>query len=183
MEAFPDPEDQSKLLKLDYQAFSHSLEEKIRDKYQLQNPNVKIHIIGFAKKVGDLIDGLFGVALFFAVAIGITFVLLLWFTKCMKSTLAVLFSTLVAVGWQLGLLHLMGFGLDPYSMLVPFLVFAIGISHGVQKINGIAMASGTALDALTAARMAFRQLFVPDRKSTRLNSSHVRISYAVFCLK
>src|SRR5690554_7176858 len=26
-------------------------------------------------------------------------------------------------------------------------------------------------------------LFVLDRKSTRLNSSHVRISYAVFCLK
>src|SRR5690554_7632446 len=25
--------------------------------------------------------------------------------------------------------------------------------------------------------------FKPDRKSTRLNSSHVRISYAVFCLK
>src|SRR5690554_7661629 len=25
--------------------------------------------------------------------------------------------------------------------------------------------------------------FVGDRKSTRLNSSHVRISYAVFCLK
>ncbi|NLD00930.1 MAG: RND family transporter, partial [Gammaproteobacteria bacterium] len=161
LEEFPDPDDQSRLIKLDYQAFSHSLEEKIREKYQLQNPNIKIHISGFAKKVGDLIDGLFGVALFFAVAIGITFVLLLWFTKCMKSTIAVLFTTLVAVGWQLGLLHLMGFGLDPYSMLVPFLVFAIGISHGVQKINGIAMASGTALDSLTAARVAFRQLFVP----------------------
>src|SRR5690554_7781539 len=26
-------------------------------------------------------------------------------------------------------------------------------------------------------------LFQEDRKSTRLNSSHVRISYAVFCLK
>lgn len=161
LEEFPDPNDQSVLLKLDYQDFSHSLEEKIREKYQLQNPNVKIQIVGFAKKVGDLIDGLVGVALFFAVAIGITFVLLYWFTKCIKSTVAVLFATLVAVGWQLGLLHLMGFGLDPYSMLVPFLVFAIGISHGVQKINGIAMASGTALDALTAARMAFRQLFVP----------------------
>lgn len=161
LEEFPDPNDQSVLLKLDYQDFSHSLEEKIREKYQLQNPNVKIQIVGFAKKVGDLIDGLVGVALFFAVAIGITFILLYWFTKCIKSTVAVLFATLVAVGWQLGLLHLMGFGLDPYSMLVPFLVFAIGISHGVQKINGIAMASGTALDALTAARMAFRQLFVP----------------------
>ena len=49
LEAFPDPDDQSKMLKLDYQDFSHSLEEQIREKYQLQNPNVKIHIIGFAK--------------------------------------------------------------------------------------------------------------------------------------
>src|SRR5690554_7661682 len=29
----------------------------------------------------------------------------------------------------------------------------------------------------------FSQLCDQDRKSTRLNSSHVRISYAVFCLK
>src|SRR5690606_39797450 len=28
-----------------------------------------------------------------------------------------------------------------------------------------------------------QQLFGGDRKSTRLNSSHVKISYAVFCLK
>src|SRR3989442_3350465 len=28
-----------------------------------------------------------------------------------------------------------------------------------------------------------RPIFISDRKSTRLNSSHVRISYAVFCLK
>jgi len=161
LEVFPDPQDQGTLLKLDYREFSHQLEEHIRDKYQLQNPKVKIHIIGFAKKVGDLIDGLIGVAMFFAVALGITFLLLLRFTRCIKSTLAVLFTTLVAVGWQLGLLHLMGFGIDPYSMLVPFLVFAIGISHGVQVINGIALSSSTAVNALSAARMAFRQLFVP----------------------
>src|SRR5690554_7188078 len=30
---------------------------------------------------------------------------------------------------------------------------------------------------------ALKRLGVTDRKSTRLNSSHVRISYAVFCLK
>src|SRR6266498_525478 len=42
-----------------------------------------------------------------------------------------------------------------------------------------------------AERVLFRQLYETllrsdcegDRKSTRLNSSHVRISYAVFCLK
>jgi hypothetical protein len=44
---------------------------------------------------------------------------------------------------------------------VPFLIFAIGISHGVQKINGIALQSSDADNALTAARRTFRQLFLP----------------------
>ncbi|MDN6858380.1 RND family transporter [Pseudomonas sp. CAN2814] len=161
LEVYPDPKDQGKLMKLDYRQFSHELEEKIRDKYQLQNPNVKVHITGFAKKVGDLIDGLLMVVGFFGICFVITLVLLLWFTKCVRSTIAVLSTTLVAVIWQLGILHLIGFGLDPYSMLVPFLIFAIGISHGVQKINGIALQSSDAETPLLAARRTFRQLFLP----------------------
>ncbi|HLD68703.1 MAG TPA: RND family transporter, partial [Pseudomonas sp.] len=161
LEAYPDPKDQGKLIKLNYQEFSHQLEEKIREKFQAQNPNVQVHIIGFAKKVGDLIDGLLMVVMFFGAALLITFVLLYWFTWCIRSTIAVLFTTLIAVGWQLGLMHTVGFGLDPYSMLVPFLIFAIGISHGVQKINGIALQSSEAENALTAARRTFRQLFLP----------------------
>ncbi|EPM83058.1 membrane protein, partial [Pseudomonas syringae pv. actinidiae ICMP 18804] len=160
-ESYPDPADQGKLLALDYQQFSHQLEEKIRDKYQAQNPNIKIHIVGFAKKVGDLIDGLFMVVMFFGIAFLITLVLLIWFTRCIRSTVAVLSTTLIAVIWQLGLMHVVGFGIDPYSMLVPFLIFAIGISHGVQKINGIALQSSEAENALTAARRTFRQLFLP----------------------
>jgi predicted RND superfamily exporter protein len=161
LESYPDPNDQGKLIKLDYQKFSHELEEKIRDKYQAQNPNVQVHIIGFAKKVGDLIDGLVMVVGFFAIALLITFVLLYWFSWCIRSTVGVLITTLIAVGWQLGLMNLVGFGLDPYSMLVPFLIFAIGISHGVQKINGIALQSSGADNALMAARRTFRQLFLP----------------------
>ncbi|MBM7060910.1 RND family transporter [Pseudomonas sp. UL073] len=161
LEVYPDPEDQGKLLKLDYRQFSHELEEKIRDKYEAQNPNVDIHIVGFAKKVGDLIDGLIMVVAFFGAAFLITLVALYLFTWCIRSTIAVLITTLVAVIWQLGLIHLIGFGLDPYSMLVPFLIFAIGISHGVQKINGIALQSSDADNALTAARRTFRQLFLP----------------------
>ncbi len=161
LESYPDPNDQGKLLKLDYRQFSHELEAKIRDKFQAQNPNVKVHIVGFAKKVGDLIDGLLMVAVFFGVAFLITLVLLYWFTLCIRSTIAVLSTTLIAVLWQLGLMHTVGFGLDPYSMLVPFLIFAIGISHGVQKINGIALQSSDADNALIAARRTFRQLFLP----------------------
>src|SRR5690606_41284338 len=41
-----------------------------------------------------------------------------------------------------------------------------------------------ALRAVAAHRVAARMLDLDqDRKSTRLNSSHVKISYAVFCLK
>src|SRR5436309_3891028 len=37
--------------------------------------------------------------------------------------------------------------------------------------------------ATAARRVQARRRRRPDRKSTRLNSSHVKISYAVFCLK
>src|SRR5436309_10417118 len=40
-----------------------------------------------------------------------------------------------------------------------------------------------ALDALERRVQTRRIGVVGDRKSTRLNSSHVKISYAVFCLK
>ncbi|MGN5762701.1 hypothetical protein ACNQP2_29475, partial [Pseudomonas aeruginosa] len=43
----------------------------------------------------------------------------------------------------------------------PFLFFAIGISDGVQKINGIALQSSGADYALMAARLTFRLLFLP----------------------
>ncbi|MFT6464898.1 efflux RND transporter permease subunit [Halopseudomonas sp.] len=160
-EFYPNPEDQSELIALDYGDFSTLLEEKIRDQFQNENPNIEIHIVGFAKKVGDLIEGLTAVVAFFGIALLITLVLLYWFTWCIRSTLSVLMTTLIAVVWQLGLINLIGFGLDPYSMLVPFLIFAIGISHGVQKINGIALQSGEADNALIAARRTFRQLFLP----------------------
>src|SRR3989442_2210181 len=46
----------------------------------------------------------------------------------------------------------------------------------------IARAFGAAVRSLRNER-GISQESLADRKSTRLNSSHVRISYAVFCLK
>ena len=77
--------------------------------------------------------------IFFGVALVTTLVLLALYSRCLYATLVPITCSTVAVIWQLGLLHTLGFGLDPYSMLVPFLVFAIGISHGVQIINNIAV--------------------------------------------
>ncbi len=159
-ESYPNPENTSEQIRLDYGDFSRQLEEKIRS-FQDENDNISIHITGFAKIVGDLIEGIIGVVMFFGVALLITFFLLLMFTRCLKSSVITLVCSVIAVIWQLGLLRTMGFGLDPYSILVPFLVFAIGISHGVQIINAMALESVKADGPLTAARRAFRSLYIP----------------------
>lgn len=144
---------------INYQALSAEIESLIRDKYQTDN--IRIHVTGFAKVVGDLIDGAAQVALFFIVATGITMVLLFLYSRCWRSTLIPLFCSIVAVIWQQGILQSLGFGLDPYSMLVPFLVFAIAVSHGVQVVNRIAQETGAGQDKVVAARRAFRALYIP----------------------
>ena len=142
---------------LDYTTLSRQL-ESIRQQYQ--SDTLGIHITGFAKVVGDLIDGLRQILLFFAAALIITTAVLYWFTRCLRSTLLVVCCSLVAVIWQLGLLPMLGYQLDPYSVLVPFLVFAIGMSHGAQKMNGIMQDIGRGVHKQIAARYTFRRLFL-----------------------
>lgn len=142
---------------LDYRQFSHDL-EKIRSKYQTNG--IRIHITGFTKIVGDLIDGLQQVLMFFVFAILIAAVFLFWYTRCWRSTMLVVMCSLIAVLWQFGLLATFHFELDPYSILVPFLVFAIGMSHGAQKMNGIMQDVGRGTHRVVAARYTFRRLFV-----------------------
>ncbi|PWW15032.1 MULTISPECIES: RND family transporter [Pseudidiomarina] len=144
--------------KLDYKVLSEALEQNIRDKYQTDT--VKIHITGFAKVIGDLIEGAYQVGLFFVIAIVITLVMLYWYSRCWRSAFAVLGCSIIAVVWQLGIIELIGSGINPYSMLVPFLVFAIGVSHGVQIINAISNNRVDALDKVGATRLAFRGLYI-----------------------
>ncbi len=143
---------------LDYRNFSHKLEQDVRDKYQ--QGNIEIHIIGFAKKIGDLIDGATVVGIFFLGAVSITLVLLYLYSRCPRATLVTTLCSVVAVIWQLGLINLLGYGIDPYSMLIPFLVFAIAVSHGVQIVSAMAHEAVDTPDSLTAARYAFRGLYV-----------------------
>src|SRR5690554_2482941 len=78
-------------------------------------------------------------------------------------------------------------------LFLVFIVLAPGLSFIVLKLNKTisSLQMENAEERLTPiAIMTFYCLvlysflhFQEDRKSTRLNSSHVRISYAVFCLK
>ncbi|MDH4607467.1 MMPL family transporter [Pseudomonas sp. BN102] len=143
--------------KLDYRALSKALEERIRSQ---ETPDIKVHVIGFAKLVGDLIDGLIQVFFYFAVAAIVAALIIYAYTRCLRSTALVITCSIIAAIWQLGLATAIGFDLDPYSMLVPFLVFAIGVSHGVQKMNGIMQDIGRGTHKFVAARYTFRRLFL-----------------------
>jgi len=141
---------------IDYKAFRDQL-ESLRS---FEKDGVEIHIIGFAKLVGDLIHGVGEVLTYFLYAAIIAVLIILAYTRCWRSTLLVTGCSLVAVLWQMGLMQLLGFTLDPYSILVPFLIFAIGVSHGAQKMNGIMQDIGRGTHKYVAARYTFRRLFL-----------------------
>jgi len=145
---------------IDYRALSRTLEEKIRQHYEADGKGIRIHMIGFAKLVGDLIDGLAQVMIYFAVAAAIAIAIIYFYTRCLRSTALVVACSVIAVAWQLGLVAFLGYELDPFSILVPFLIFAIGVSHGAQKMNGIMQDIGRGTHRLVAARYTFRRLFL-----------------------
>jgi predicted RND superfamily exporter protein len=129
-------------------------------KKQYAPEGVTLHITGFAMVVGDMINGINVILAFFLVSIIIATTALFYYTRCVRSTVLVVSASLTAVMWQMGILSFLGFGLTPYSVLVPFLVFAIGVSHGAQKMNGVMQDIGRGTPPLIAARYTFRRLFL-----------------------
>jgi uncharacterized protein len=145
--------------RLDYFDVARRLEEDVRS--QIETDQIKVRIIGFAKVVGDIKDGATRIVLFFAVALFITSILVYIYSQSLRLTVVPLVCSIFAVIWELGMLPLLGFGIDPMGLLVPFLVFAIGVSHGVQMISGYAAEVYDGADAEVAARTTFRRLLVP----------------------
>jgi uncharacterized protein len=145
--------------RLDYFEVARLLEEEVRAK--IESDQIKVRIIGFAKVVGDIKDGATRIVLFFGVALFITAILVYIYSQSFRLTVVPLVCSIFAVIWELGMLPLLGFGIDPMGLLVPFLVFAIGVSHGVQMISGYAAEVYEGADAEAAARTTFRRLLVP----------------------
>ena len=144
--------------RLDYLKVADQL-EGLRAKYE--KDGIEVHIVGFAKAMGDIAAGAKGVIAFFGLAVLITAALVLGYGRSVLMTAVLLLVSMATVAWQLGLLVLLGFGIDPLSILVPFLVFAIAISHGVQNVGTITQEIGKGADAATAARISFSRLLIP----------------------
>src|SRR5690554_7061506 len=88
---------------------------------------------------------------------------------------------ITSINYQNNLLFGLTFWLFSLSLVAMILTF--------RNLAGLTVIAGKAQPCFVGEKSALPVLFETsssrhqDRKSTRLNSSHVRISYAVFCLK
>lgn len=146
--------------KLDYVDMAHRLESEVRAAFETEN--IGIHIVGFAKVVGDVTDATLEVIGFFGLALLMTALLLWAYCGSFKLALLPLSCSIVAVVWEFGLLQMAGFGLDPFAILVPFLVLSVGVSHGIQFVNSWSQSVAEShMTAYDASLEAFRKLAIP----------------------
>ncbi|WP_077035538.1 RND family transporter [Pelomonas sp. KK5] len=143
---------------LDYVAYNAQL-DALRAKFE--NADYEIQIIGFAKQIGDIAEGAQSVLVFCIIALVLTAGAVYWYCHSLRFTLLPIVCSLTSLVWQFGTLRLLHYGLDPLAVLVPFLVFAIGVSHGVQQINFIVREISQGKTAEGAARASFTGLLIP----------------------
>jgi predicted RND superfamily exporter protein len=159
--------------RLNFIAVAEEIETRVREKFDadhaadselslvVASSPVDVHVIGFAKVMGDIAAGAARVVIFLLITFFITGLLFYLYSQSHRLSALVLVCSAIAVVWQLGTLTLLGYGMDPMSILVPFLIFAIAVSHGVQMVSWTRSEIMDGADSLTAARTSFRRLLVP----------------------
>ncbi len=121
----------------------------------------EVHVIGLAKALADIGNGAKEVVVFFALAFVLTVAAVWWYCRSWPLTFLTVGCSLVSVFWQFGFIALLGYGLDPLAILVPFLVFAIGVSHGIQQMNLLTDGLSQGMNSEEAARYSFSGLLIP----------------------
>ena len=144
--------------KLDYLKLGQEI-ETIREQYEIGE--YRVEITGFAKMISDIANEAYNVVIFFGLAFLLTVFAVYWYSRSWTLTFLPLICSLTSLIWQFGMLKILGFGLDPLAILVPFLVFAIGVSHGIQQVNQITKEVIEGETAEYAARASFSRLLVP----------------------
>lgn len=144
---------------LNYAKFAELLDSKIRARFN--TADTEVHVLGFAQAVGDITRGAQAIALFFGISLAIAAFLLYLVSRSAYLTIATLACSVIAVMWQLGIITALGYGIDPISVLIPFLIMAIGVSHGVQIALSNVRLIGEGKTSAEAAMLSFHRLLEP----------------------
>jgi predicted RND superfamily exporter protein len=143
---------------LDYEEVFTAL-TKLRDEEKADG--LTIYASGQPVLVGWVTSYVSEVIQIFGYTIAILLLLLIAYFRKFYGLLLPLIGIALTTTWGLGMLSLLGYNLDPLMLVVPFLVSARAMSHGVQIVERFYTELGESGNKEEAARNTFEGLFRP----------------------
>lgn len=143
---------------LDYKAVFDELKE-IRDTEAVEG--IEIYATGQPVLVGWVSSYVGEILQIFMYTVLIMLVLLTLYFRKFYGVLLPSMGIVLTSLWGLGMLSLLGYNLDPLMMVVPFLISARAMSHGIQLVERFYQVLGEVKDKQKAARQTFEDLFRP----------------------
>ena len=124
-------------------------------------PGVKIHATGHPVLVG-WVDSYSGdILLIFFYTILIVLGILVFYSRRLYGILLPLLGMILTSIWGVGFMGVFGYNLDPLMLVVPFLISARAMSHGIQKMERYFLELSRTGEKVPAARNTFNALFRP----------------------
>lgn len=125
-------------------------------------PGVNIYATGQPVLMGWVYSYLSQILQIFFLTLAVLLALLVaYFRRRAYGILLPLVGVLISATWGLGIVSLLGFNLDPLTLVIPFLITARAMSHGIQLVERYYLEAREAKDNHDAARRTFETLFRP----------------------
>jgi predicted RND superfamily exporter protein len=143
---------------LDYEKVFNQLQD-IRQ--QESAIGIKIHATGQPVLIGWVTSYVVEIVQIFLYTVLIMVVLLIVYFRRAYGILLPILGIVLTTVWGLGILSLLDYNLDPLMMVVPFLISARAMSHGIQMVERYYHELALNNNKQLAARNTFESLFRP----------------------
>jgi uncharacterized protein len=144
---------------LDYPKLFDVVNEEIIAR--VKDPNLAVHVVGMPRLYGWIYQYVGEIVVIFFGTIVLVWILLFLYFRDWRGSLRPTISGGLAAIWGLGFIRLIGFSLDPLSLIVPFFITARAVSHTVQMHDRYYEEIGRGRTQHDAIVEAFVGLFVP----------------------
>jgi len=124
-------------------------------------PGVTIYATGHPMLVGWVDSYSPQILKIFLFTVFIVLLILIVYTRRWYGILLPLFGMILTSIWGVGFMGVFGYNLDPLMLVVPFLISARSMSHGIQKVERYFLELSLTSNKEEAARNTFNALFRP----------------------
>lgn len=122
---------------------------------------IRIHVTGQPMLVGWAYQYLAQIIEIFLFTALIMLALLVFYFRKAYGVLIPLGAVIVSTIWGIGIISLFGYNLDPLGLVIPFLISARAMSHGIQIVERYYLELNESSDHHLAAKTTFENLFRP----------------------